>query len=358
MCLLCLRTCVHHVPGLYRRTKIAQRFIAGNLTPCSKSEFAKRTLALDSRGDRFVPLLSPISRALVILLLLVLSTKVLGYFRNVRFADEKLGVAMPASKHSDTRVSDLKVLDEGFHSSINDPFVAVLRDAETYSDLLKLDGNLPKLDADFFKSNIVIAAFLGQRNTGGYSVEITRDGSGGVHVVEKKPAKGVMVPQMITSPFKVVSVPVARTAPIMVGLEDEWERRMQTFLVTSGTFTNSGGFAGKVEKYSLEGKVSVIRAGRLATVRFLLKNAGETNEHLLFDVATGIVESGGVITINKLSAFTLVSEPNSGLRAKGRFADAEHRLSLEFNSLPSMVADGYSGAGIIEATIIVPAPKP
>ncbi len=32
MCLLCLRTCVHHVPGLYRRVKIAQRFIAGKVT--------------------------------------------------------------------------------------------------------------------------------------------------------------------------------------------------------------------------------------------------------------------------------------------------------------------------------------
>src|SRR5712692_7071017 len=54
---------------------------------------------------------------------------------------------------------ELRVLAEGFHSSIIHPFVAVVRDAQTYAALVKLDGNLPKLDADFFKTNTVIAAY-------------------------------------------------------------------------------------------------------------------------------------------------------------------------------------------------------
>src|SRR5256885_9485503 len=71
---------------------------------------------------------------------------------------------------------DIKVLAEGFHSKITKPFVAVVRDAETYAALTRLDENLPKLDADFFKESVAVAAFLGERNTGGYSVEIRANG--------------------------------------------------------------------------------------------------------------------------------------------------------------------------------------
>ncbi|HEY5073534.1 MAG TPA: hypothetical protein VII34_02480, partial [Pyrinomonadaceae bacterium] len=116
--------------------------------------------------------------------------------------------------------------------------------------------------------------------------------------------------------------------------------------------------AGRVEKFGLEGKVSVIRVGRLATFSFLLKNTGETNEHLLIDCATGIVERDGAITIHKLSAMSLVNLPNSGLRAEGSFSHHDNTMILEFYSLPSMIADGYGGGGRIEAMAIVSASKP
>jgi len=254
--------------------------------------------------------------------------------------------------------ADLKILAEGLHSSITHPFVAVVRDSPTYDALLKLDANLPKLDADFFESKVVVAAFLGERNTGGYSVEMSSEGLGGVRLVEKKPGKGLMVPQVITSPFKIAALSVTGTTPVVALFEGGWEARWQSYHVTSGTFINSGGFAGKVEEYGVEGKVSALREEGLVTFSFLLENAGETNEHLLLEVATGIVERSGAVTINKLSAFTLVSKPNSGLRATGGFSDHDHKLSLEFNPLPPMIADGFRGAGKIEATIIGSAPKP
>src|SRR5262245_46108885 len=76
---------------------------------------------------------------------------------------------------------DLKILAQGFHSAITDPFIAVIRDEATYAELKKLDANLPKLSVDL-KTNIVIAAFLGERNTGGYSVEISRAAGGEIQV--------------------------------------------------------------------------------------------------------------------------------------------------------------------------------
>src|SRR5947209_7717951 len=73
---------------------------------------------------------------------------------------------------------DLKVLAEGSVSPINTSFVGVFRDAETYASLRGQAVNLPELKADFFKSNIVIAAFLGERNTGGYSIAMAQQPNG------------------------------------------------------------------------------------------------------------------------------------------------------------------------------------
>jgi hypothetical protein len=263
----------------------------------------------------------------------------------------------PANEKEQAKPGELKVLAEGYHSAITDSFVAVVRDAATYAALVKLDGNLPNLDEEFFKSNAVIAAFLGQRNTGGYSVDLVREGPGGFRVVEKKPGKGMMVSQVITSPFKLVSLSLGVASPIGLVLDGAWNRQ-QKYHVTNGIFIMSGGISGRSERFGLEGQVLVMREGRLATFNFLLKNAVETNEHVLVEFATGIVDDNGAITVPKLSALSLVSPPNSGLQARGRFLDNDSRLLFGLTSLPSMIADGYSGAGSIEALIVGSTPKP
>src|SRR6266852_2348562 len=63
-------------------------------------------------------------------------------------------MANTSSVSQDYQPGDIKVLAEGFHSKITKPFIAVMRDAETYAVLTGLDENLPKLDADFFKENV------------------------------------------------------------------------------------------------------------------------------------------------------------------------------------------------------------
>src|SRR5262245_50223555 len=100
-------------------------------------------------------------------------------------------------KHDSTT---LKVLAEGQTSSIKAPFVAVIRDDETYAKLRKMEPSLPKLEPDFFQLSTVVAAFLGTRNTGGYTVEIIRSPGGHIRVSEKAPPKDAMTVQMLTSP--------------------------------------------------------------------------------------------------------------------------------------------------------------
>lgn len=257
----------------------------------------------------------------------------------------------PTIEKQQPKPGELKVLAEGSQSAITNPFVAVVRDAETYAALVKLDGNLPKLDEEFFQSNAVIAAFLGERNTGGYSVEINREGAGGFRVSEKKPGKDMMVTQMITSPFKVVAIDGGASSPVWLALDDAWQQRIQSYPITTGRFTMGGGIAGTSEEFVLKGELAVMREGKVATFQFRLAGTGGTRAHALTDYATGVVESDGKIKINRFSAGSLIAPPNAGLKADGRFTDGNKKLSLNLWSRPSMIADGYGGQGSIEAAV-------
>ena len=281
----------------------------------------------------------------------------------------KQNAALPTQTPNQERSTNaMRVLAEGFHSSITNPFIAVIRDAVTYAELTKLDNALPKLDAEFFKSKAVIAAYLGTRNTGGYSIEIRGEealsaayptpAKAFIRVVEKAPGKGVMVPQMITSPFKIVSIPAAGVPSIYILVDYVQRPKLQLYRVTSGTFTMNGGFAGTSEQFGPHGEVLVMRAGGLATFYISLAGSGATTERFLTDFATGTVQANGQITINKLSAGSFVAAPNSGLKASGTFTADDRKIRLNFNSLPSMVADGYQGEGTLEAELVDSGSRP
>src|SRR6266545_3589257 len=266
--------------------------------------------------------------------------------------DEDLVVAPPpvAIEKGHPKQNELKVLAEGSQSPIKSPFVALVRDAETYAALTKLNGNLPKLDDEFFKTKIVVAAFLGERNTGGYSAEISRDPEG-IRVMERKPEKDMMVTQVITSPFKIVAVEGVSNSPVWLTLDDAWQTRMSLFHVTTAKFTMSGGIAGTREEFSLGGTVGVLRAGNLATLQFRLIAPATTKRRALIEHATGVVGSGNNIKIGRMSADSFIDPPNTGLQAEGVFSDGGKRLLLNLLSRQSMIADGYSGGGSIEAAV-------
>ena len=285
-------------------------------------------------------------RALLLFLLFLPST-VLGCFQDVSHADESL-VAVRTAQNEEGKQSELKVLAEGFQSAIKSPFVALVRDADTYAALMKLDGNLPKLDDEFFKTKVVVAAFLGERNTGGYSIEISRDAAG-IRVMEKKPGKEMMVTQMITSPFKIVAVEGMSNKPGWLTLDDAWQSRMSPFHVNSARFGMSGGIAGMREEFSLGGTIGVLRAGSLATFQFRLIAPAAKKRRALIEHATGVVGSDNNIKVGRMSADSFIDPPNTGLQADGMFSDGGKRLSLNLWSRPSMITDGYSGQGSIEA---------
>jgi hypothetical protein len=271
----------------------------------------------------------------------------------------KYQVAVPALVFEKGQLKDteLKILAEGFQSAIKNPFAALIRDADTYAALTKLDENLPKLDDEFFKTRVVVAAFLGERNTGGYGVDISRDAAG-ISVIEKKPGKGMMVTEVITSPFKIVAVEGVSNPPVWLTLDDAWQSRMSLFHVTSAKFAMSGGIAGTREEFSLGGTIGVLRTGNLATLQFRLIAPAAKKRRALIEHATGVVDRDNNIKVSRMSADSFIDPPNTGLQADGVFSDGGKRLVLNLLSRPSMIADGYSGQGSIDAVVAGSAKNP
>jgi hypothetical protein len=254
------------------------------------------------------------------------------------------------STTQDVFTSELKTLAEGSTSPVTTPFVAVVRDGETYAALREVATNLPALTPEFFKSNLVVAAFLGERNTGGYSVAISRDASGQIRITEKAPKKDLYVTQMITSPFKVISVATSGAPPIQISLDERFKETSQLYRINTGTFTISGGFAGRQDTYQLAGKIQVLRLRNLVSFGFAIVGNGTSRERVLRDFATGSLRDEGVV-ISRLAHGSLLDPPSGDLRATGKFGE-KNRLTVELDSGPVTVPDGYSGKGSIEADMV------
>ena len=125
-------------------------------------------------------------------------------------------LALPLCCWAEGAVKDLpfKTIEQGSQSGISDrKFVTVSTDAD-WSDLWrKHTANiLPapvRAKVDFAKE-MVIAAFSGQRNSGGYTIKIERIESTPretiVRIKESSPPPGSINTMAITQPFKIVRV--------------------------------------------------------------------------------------------------------------------------------------------------------
>ena len=87
----------------------------------------------------------------------------------------------------------------------------VINSLEEWTNLLETSHlnriKLPKIN---FTTNTVIATFMGERKTGGYSVEIKKIKDSGkeiiVYIKERAPAKGAIKTMLLTQPYHIVKV--------------------------------------------------------------------------------------------------------------------------------------------------------
>lgn len=253
--------------------------------------------------------------------------------------------------------SEIKELAAGGYSSIRESFIFVARDTETYARLRELNNKLPELGADFFKSNAVVAAFLGERRSGGYGVRIERAAGGLLRVSEKTPPKDAMVTMALTAAFQIVSVGVREESPLALELDATWQEAARPYKVGAGDFTRMGGFAGRMERSTLKGDIRIMRHAQLATLFLDLQGTGAEGARALQDTASGTVAPDGNITLTRLDPGSFVPPPRYPLRARGNFSNNEDKLSLTFEITEAKVNDGYGGQGKLEATATAPPPR-
>jgi hypothetical protein len=245
----------------------------------------------------------------------------------------------------------VKTLAEGAFADAAEPFVAVIREASTYSELKKIVSGLPDLDDDAFNKGAVVAAFLGQRSTGGYSVDVRMAPDGRVRISQAGPPKGTMVTQVLTSPFKVVLVPTnGPEAKLNLDSEAVGKNYGKEMKVEKGQFTMTGGFAGRTEEFGLDGNLRVMKMGGLISVAFNLKGVNSKKARTLQTIATGTIDPSGKLQIPRFDAGTLIEPPQPFLTASGTLASDFSTLDLTMKSVLSrIIADGFVGNGSLTA---------
>jgi hypothetical protein len=245
---------------------------------------------------------------------------------------------------------NVKIVAEGVYESLDVPFIFVARSLETYAQLQKIVAQKlpPASEIDFAKSAIV-AAFAGTKNTGGYSVSVVKTG-GKITIGLNEPPKDAMTTDALTTPFAVALVSVEGEEALPVEVSENWKNAMQTFRVVSGEFESSGGFAGLLKKFNAEGTVGVLSSGDHATFFFNLSGKGaDASGMRLTETASGTLKSGK-IELLRLDAGSFSSGPRPPLKVSGTITG--DKISLTFEPLPAVAADGFQTSGKLEAAKI------
>lgn len=247
-----------------------------------------------------------------------------------------------------------KILMQDNYCPVENPFIFVARDAETYGRLRKM---FPALSEEVdFSQYAVAAAFLGTKTTGGYSLRITKSEQG-LNVAAVNPPKDAMTTQALTSPCVVQLFPAAFDEKLNLSFSDDFKKSAQMFRVESGEITVSGGFAPIERQHKLSGDVWIWQQKDLVSVAFDLKNAqiiektprmgdGRIPVNTWRDVASGSA-AGGKINLPFVMTGDFVPPPVPNARVEGTLTT--NALSLTITPNPTNVADGYEGRGFIKA---------
>ena len=113
---------------------------------------------------------------------------------------------------------------KGFYSGVREPLQVIIREQEEWATLWSrhASGRRPAPSPPLidFSAEMVVGLFLGQKSTGGYSVEITRaevDGSNlRFYYRESKPSPGAIVPQVLSQPYHLVRLSKSEGVPVFV----------------------------------------------------------------------------------------------------------------------------------------------
>lgn len=260
----------------------------------------------------------------------------------------KISERKPPQTASDE--TNIKTIADGASSPVTTPFVFVARTPETYKLLRTLVENLPNEAVDFNRTAIV-AAFAGEKNTGGYSLEIAGKADK-LSVKIVAPPSDAIIAQFISSPYKIVAVAVEPHRGVNLDLPADFVKASKNYRLTAGKFQSSGEGASAKKSFIAEGTVRVLSFGDAATLVFNLTGKSKSAVPRLFETASGELKAGKII-LSRVEAADFIDRPHPPLAATGNLNGRKLVLAFATNkSGGGAVEDGFSGGGKLEAVLI------
>ena len=109
----------------------------------------------------------------------------------------------------------LTTIEKGNFSGVREPLQVVVRTQDEWNNLWKIHASIQSPPSPpptvNFTTEMVLGLFAGEKNTGGYEVEIIKAEQKGstlyVYYVEKSPISGGMAIQALTQPFHLARLP-------------------------------------------------------------------------------------------------------------------------------------------------------
>lgn len=258
------------------------------------------------------------------------------------------GNSKPAATVMPKLNDEIKTLAEGYNSKAEEPFLYVVRTAGTYRKLQTAINDLPPTTGINFEKQAIVAAFAVTKSTGGFSVEIVKSGES-IAVAVKNPPADAMLSQALTTPFKIVIVPIEAETDLNLQISDEWKNAAQTYNLASGEFESSGGIAGRAKKFSAQGAIEIWQFGDLATLKFNLTGTNAEKNMRLTETASGTIKNAA-IDLAHLEVGSFSENPKPPVKVSGTISG--NRLSLNFEPLPTNIRDGFALRGKLEAVLI------
>lgn len=124
------------------------------------------------------------------------------------------GCSVIAKNGSKNGPVEFKLIAEGQHSQIDTASVFLIDNARQWAEIWGIAyanvEPMPELPPIDFAKSMILAAFMGQKNSGGYKIEIAaiqlRGDTLNVEITNYARGGGMMLP-VLTSPFEMVEVP-------------------------------------------------------------------------------------------------------------------------------------------------------
>jgi hypothetical protein len=236
----------------------------------------------------------------------------------------------------------IRIVAEGQHADVEKPFIFVARDARTYELLKALKITVPDTSKFDFPKVAIVAIFAGTKPTPGYKIEVSRNADL-LSVSVVSPPPDAILAQVLTSPYKIVAVPVDEEKSLFVQVPSDWKK--ETYKISKGSIGYSGGFAPREKNFDVDGKIFVFKFDDLITMSFSL-TAKSDAKIKISETASGKIE-GNKIQLNWVDPGNFSELPRPSMKAIGMLS--QDRITLRFEPNPTNVADGFEAHGEIEA---------